>query len=111
MTPQEAIEQLKYDMEMIKFNPLTGETFTLEQIAERTQDNYKAYLADELAIEALGKQIPKKPILKPWSPAICPSCGEELSGSLGDGYYKHYIHLERCPNIECSQRLDWSEGE
>jgi len=50
----------------------------------------KAY---ELAVEALDKQIPKTPIIKSWSPALCPSCGNELSEHLGDGCYKHYHGL------------------
>lgn len=63
----------------------------------------------ETAIEALEKQLPKKVEVKKWSPAICPSCGMELSESLGDGYYSHPTFLERCPNVECGQRLNWSE--
>ena len=63
--------------------------------------------AFDMAIAALEKQIPKKPIIKPWSPAICPSCGNELSEHVGDGYYKHCTHLDRCPNPECAQRLTW----
>ena len=68
-------------------------------------------IAIDTAIETLEKQIPKKPIIEPWSPAICPSCGEELSRSLGDGYYSHRVHLTHCPNLECLQRLDWGEEE
>ena len=68
-------------------------------------------IAIDTAIEALEKQIPKKPIIKPWSPATCPSCGEELSISLGDGYYSHRIILTHCPNLECLQRLDWRDVE
>lgn len=64
-------------------------------------------IAYAMAIEALEKQIPKKVEIKPWSPAYCPTCGQELSESQGDGFYKHYIHLGRCPNVECGQRLEW----
>ena len=64
-------------------------------------------IAYAMAIEALEKQIPKKVEIKPWSPAYCPTCGMELSESEGDGFYKHYIHLGRCPNVECGQRLEW----
>lgn len=47
MTSKEAIEQIKLDMNMCKFNPLTGEEeFTNEQ-------NKRTYEADKLAIEAL----------------------------------------------------------
>lgn len=58
----------------------------------------------KLAIEALGKQIPQKPIIKSWSPALCPFCGSELSESLGDGYYKHYKDKKIC---DCGQKLNW----
>lgn len=63
----------------------------------------------KIAIEALEKQLPKKVEVKEWSPARCPSCGTELSESLGDGYYMHPTFLKRCPNVDCSQLLDWSE--
>ena len=53
MKENEAIVQLNFDMEMIRFNPDTGETLTLEEIKARNEDNYKTYLADELAITAL----------------------------------------------------------
>ncbi|AFK94288.1 MULTISPECIES: hypothetical protein [Thermoanaerobacterium] len=58
-----------------------------------------------LAIEALGKQIPQKPIIKSWLPALCPCCGAELSEDLGDGYYKHYKDKKICD--KCGQKLDW----
>ena len=59
-----------------------------------------------MAISALEKQIPKKPIITSWSPAKCPSCGMELSESLGDGYYKHLYGLKIC---NCGQKLSWNE--
>lgn len=60
-----------------------------------------------MAIETLELQIPKKPKIKPWEPAMCPACGEELSEHMGDGYYKHMKYLTRCPNSDCAQRLQW----
>lgn len=53
MTEKEAIIQLNFDMEMIRFNPDTGENLTLEQIKAYNNDNYKTYIADEVAITAL----------------------------------------------------------
>lgn len=53
MTENEAIIQLNFDMEMIRFNPDTGGNLTLEQIKAHNEDNYKTYLADEVAITAL----------------------------------------------------------
>ena len=64
-------------------------------------------IAIEMAAEVMNKQIPKLIELKPWSPARCPTCGHVLSESQGDGYYSHPTFLERCPNVECSQRLKW----
>lgn len=92
MTPKEAYESLCYEI---------------------YEEGHCSYIEEELdiAIEAIEKQIPKKVIIKPWSPAICPSCGEELSISLGDGYYSHRIILTHCPNLECLQRLDWGDEE
>lgn len=75
---------------------------------ERTLSNRRRQ-AYEVALEALEKQEAKKVEIKEWSPAICPSCGCELSESVGDGYFKHPTFLERCPNPDCGQRLKWEE--
>ena len=53
MTEKEAIIQLNFDMEMIRFNPDTGENFTLEQIKAHNKENYNTYVANEVAITAL----------------------------------------------------------
>lgn len=98
MTEQEAIERIKYRIE------------TASLIAGKGVDG-KAFEDLDMAIEALEKQIPKKVQIKRWTPARCPSCGVELSESCGDGYYRHPTFLEVCPNVECCQRLDWSEEE
>ena len=57
---------------------------------------------------AVEKQKPKKIIIRNWNPTYCPTCGHELSTSLGDGYYKHPTFLERCPN--CGQVIQWEEN-
>lgn len=100
MTLEEAIEQLESLI-------LNSQSFHEEE-GDIWEKDIEAL---NMAISALEKQIPKKPIIKPWSPAICPSCGEELSISLGDGYYSHRIILTHCPNLECLQRLDWGDEE
>ena len=61
----------------------------------------------DLAIEALEKQIPKKVSIKEWSPSKCPTCGVYLSENCEDGYWSHPTFLERCPNVDCAQRLVW----
>ena len=55
--------------------------------------------------EAAEKQRPKKIIIESYCPTECPTCGHELSTSLGDGYYKYPIFLKRCPN--CGQAIQW----
>jgi len=83
-----------------------------QSILLREREYYKKYNntqeildAIDLAILALEKQIPVKPIIKSdYSPALCPLCNEELSEHLGDGYYKHYYGRSIC---ECGQKLRW----
>ncbi len=62
--------------------------------------------AIELAISALEKQIPKKPIRKKWSVSRCPSCNAELGEYTGDGYHRDWESLKTC---NCGQKLDWEE--
>lgn len=50
-----------------------------------------------LAIENLEKQIPKRPVIKPWSYALCPLCGMELS--------------ENSKICECGQKISWEVEE
>ena len=51
--------------------------------------------AYDVAIEALEKQIPKKPIDEYHRTAYCPACGNLI------------IDAYCCP--ECGQKIDWSE--
>jgi len=64
----------------------------------------EAQAAMQTAISCMEKQMAKKPIIKPYEPALCPSCGKELSDDLGDGYYKHCRGQLIC---DCGQKLDW----
>jgi hypothetical protein len=59
-----------------------------------------------VALVCMEKQIPVSPIIKKWMPAECPTCGESLSKSLGDGYYKHNYGQEFCV---CGQRIEWDD--
>lgn len=57
MTIDEAIEQLKFDREMIRFNPTTGEIYEPEELQYCVnKDSYNTYIADGIAIEALENQ-------------------------------------------------------
>lgn len=89
-------------IEIIKSLP----AYRAELIYERESDLAKAL---ELAIEAIEKQIPKKPIvqkrgifdcidqLQIYNATICPTCGKEL-----------YIQFREYP-CKCGQMIDWSE--
>ena len=98
MTESEAIEKLK---NMRLFMQITDEN----NDCKFTEDDYKA---NEMAIQALKKQIAKKVKIEQWIYTKC-DCGYEFSRHHGDGYYS--IPLEKktnyCPN--CGQKLDWSE--
>jgi len=77
----------------------------LDNLKSKLLDNKDTQEAIDIAIKALEKQIPLNPIIKSWSPALCPNCGKELSESIGDGYYKHWYNLNIC---ECGQKLRWN---
>lgn len=53
MTENEAIMQLAYKRGKILLDPMTGAGRTLEQVRLVNEDNYKLYLAYELAIRVL----------------------------------------------------------
>ena len=56
--------------------------------------------ASRMAIKALEKQIPKKPVYGAAN-IKCPNCGATLL------YYFYSFKIDYCD--ECGQRLDWSE--
>lgn len=101
MKKTEAMEEIEAAINMAKYRIETA-----TEITGKGEDG-RAFWDLELLVKIAEKQLPKQPYLKSWSPARCPSCGEELSEHMGDGYYKHCYSLERCPNPDCGQRLDW----
>ena len=68
--------------------------------------------AFRFAINALEKQIPKKPIMKPYYEDIeeeylcCPTCGEILTDRIPLDNKDFYFHC-----LNCGQKLDWSDEE
>ena len=94
MTEIEAVEKLK---NMRLFMQIEDEN----NDCKFTEDDYKA---NEMAIQALEKQIPKKPHknFEKFSGVWC-SCGKYL----GKGYF-----VEK-PSFcsDCGQKLDWSDEE
>lgn len=61
----------------------------------------------DMAIQALEKQIPKKPVKDgKWS-YKCPCCGGNAETDCGDNFYDY--RLDYCNG--CGQKLDWSDEE
>lgn len=58
MKLEKAIEQLEFDRAMILFDPTTGEEIMPEILKALNEDNYRTYIADGVAIEAL-KEVQK----------------------------------------------------
>ena len=88
MTESEAVEKLK---NMLLFMQIEDEY----NDCKFTEDDYKA---NEMAINALEKQIPKKPKERDcigFNTLVCPVCKGEL-----------YLYEPYCDN--CGQKLDWS---
>ena len=90
MTNEEAVKHLKF----MAMN-LTGE------LATETNQHEQRYLGEtleaiDLAIDALGKQVPKRMKLQ-YRPFYCPSCGTRLK--LSPYCWK------------CGQRIDYSQEE
>ena len=67
--------------------------------------------AIQIAIQALEKQIPKKPIMKQYFENLeeeylcCPTCGEILTDRIPSDNNTFYFH---CMN--CGQKFDFSDG-
>ena len=66
----------------------------------------------DVAIQALEKQIAKKPIMKQYFEDLedeylcCPTCGEILTDRIPADNQTFYFH---CMN--CGQKFDWSDEE
>ena len=96
MTESEAIEKLK---NMRLYMQIEDEN----NDCKFTEDDYKA---NDMAIQALEKQIPKKPKkieaegYRYTYTYRCPICGGNF---FGTGIAEYCYH--------CGQKLDWSDGE
>ena len=60
--------------------------------------------AFEMAINALEKQVPKRPIEDGYydEPAVCPNCGGNVINQCDNDYQFQCCHY-------CGQKLDWSD--
>ena len=68
--------------------------------------------AFQMAINALEKQMPKKPIMKPYFDDMeeeylcCPTCGEILTDRIPLDNKDFYFHC-----LNCGQKLNWESDE
>ena len=66
----------------------------------------------EVIITALEKQIPKKPIMKPYFDDMeeeylcCPTCGEILTDRIPMDNKDFYFHC-----LDCGQKLNWESDK
>lgn len=102
MTESEAIEKLK---NMRLFMQIENEN----NDCKFTEDDYKA---NEMAIRALEKQIPKKPIRHAvWEDFKCPACGSTEIRPYDTEYREYDKDCEFKYCSDCGQKLDWSDEE
>lgn len=97
MTESEAVEKLK---NMRLFMQIEDKSNDLKF----AEDDYKA---NEMAIQALEKQIPKKVVKDEKRSYKCPCCGESAKTETGDSFIDY--RLDYCDG--CGQKLDWSDEE
>ena len=91
MTESEAIEKLKNMRLYMQIEDKNND-------CKFTEDDYKA---NEMAINALEKQMPKKPKERDcigFDTLVCPKCKMAL-----------YLYEPYCDN--CGQAIDWSDEE
>ena len=100
MTHEEAISILTKDRALCLFNPLTGDVGPLNEDCRMSAE------AMNLAIEALEKQIPKKP-LHMHKNYYCPICKED-GWMLWDDAIPNDMD-EYCG--KCGQAIDWEVSE
>lgn len=105
MTYEEAIDYLKLDIKMAMFDPMTGE------YQHPNWEALQVIKAQEKAIEALEKQIPKKVEWtedytwgKKTDQPVCPVCDYYLT-------MHHFIECSKKISYcdKCGQAIDWSE--
>ena len=88
---------------------------TIEEAIKYAKENILAYTSEmaefeKMAIEALEKQIPKKPVLEKTKGIVgidmwhCPVCDGEIISDWNRDIANPYCHL-------CGQRLNWSDIE
>lgn len=98
MTESKAIEVFKERLTLIKKH-YAGEVKDYEE-------------ALEIGIEALEKQIPKKPIRHTaWEDFKCPACGSTEIRQYDTEYREYDKDCKFGYCSDCGQKLDWSDEE
>ena len=97
MTESEAVEKLKNMRLFMQIEDKSNDF-------KFAEDDYKA---NEMAIQALEKQIPKKVVKDRKRSYKCPCCGESAKTETGDSFIDY--RLDYCDS--CGQKLDWSDEE
>ena len=130
MTLEEAIKRLEFDRAMILFNATTGKEITPEILKLINEDNYRTYVADGVAIEALKeiqqyraigtveecrkaveKQKAKKPeaIDQDFDYYKCPVCGEYIWATDNINDHKYCLNCGQA--IQREESLEGMEDE
>lgn len=89
MKPEEAIKMLERIQDPEPYEP---------------QINVAAYEAIDMAIDALKKQIPRKPIGEHYAHMRCPSCNHRIPSGQGSSSRRR----DNWCNY-CGQKIDWGE--
>lgn len=91
----------------------------IERAIEYLKDRKHSQITDwkvksyDLAIQALEKQMPKKPFSRPYceeefdsgTDYICPNCKEMIVGSYTSDFKEWVYRVDYCSN--CGQKIDW----
>lgn len=95
MNPEEAIRILgQYDVSAIQFYETDGREISWD----------RGHEALDMAIDALKKQIPMKPIGEHYAHMRCPSCNHRIPSGQGSSSRRR----DNWCNY-CGQKIDWGE--
>ena len=112
MKPEEATEILEeikeLDDTLYAYSDIYMKALETAISALKEIKQYREIGTVEECREAVEKQKVKYIKIEAYCPAYCPTCRFELSESLGDGYYKYFENLSRCP--KCGQKICWDEN-
>lgn len=118
MTESEALDMLKVKLKCTELDDLACIGKGCDRKCDDCDLNYeqgnhgRQKEAMKMAISALEKQIPKKPVMKnddgiecdSGMPPYCPTCGIELTDRIPFDNKDFYFHC-----LNCGQALDWTD--